>query len=156
MFRVNGAVGSEAEERTVRFAPSLSSSELLLRSAGAEQNKERLSGAQRAVDTCGAVSAEMWTVAELYEMKKQTLQSLILPSVLCQNHSAAEIPSRAQIQEKAETRSKPLRLGSAGYLLRNFFKSHFFFQERQEWRNAAASVFFFLSPLSLQSLNSVQ
>lgn len=85
----------------------------------------------------------MWTVAELYEMKKQTLQSLILPSVLCQNHSAAEIPSRAQIQEKAETRSKPLRLGSAGYLLRNFFKSHFFFQERQEWRNAAASVVFF-------------
>lgn len=68
----------------------------------------------------------MWTEAELYKMKKQTLQSLILPSVLCQNHNAAEILSRAQIREKAETRSKTLRLGSAGYLLTNFFKSHFF------------------------------
>lgn len=74
----------------------------------------------------------MWTITEFYKLKKQILQTLILPSVICKNHSAAEILSVIEIQEKAEKSGLALnapRHDSAGYLVRNFFKSHFFPRE---------------------------
>ncbi len=77
----------------------------------------------------------MWTITEFYKLKKQILQTFILPLVMCKQHSAGEILSVTDVQKsKKRLRKGGLALNtpqlySAGYLVRNFFKSHFFPRE---------------------------
>lgn len=131
LFRITGAVWVKNEEGTVLFAPSLSSSEVSLLSARGGMNKKCFSRLKWAIDICEVVKAKMRTITEFYKLNKQILQSLILPSVMCQNHSATEILPVIEVHKSKYRSSGGLasntpRHYSAGYLARNFFKSHFF------------------------------
>lgn len=99
LFRITGPVWLEKEEGSVLFGPSLSSSEVSLLSARGGMNKKYFSRVKWTIDICEVVKAKMWSITEFYKLKKQILQSLNLPSVMCQKHSAAEILSVIEVQK---------------------------------------------------------
>ncbi|KAF3690400.1 hypothetical protein EXN66_Car006073 [Channa argus] len=97
-------------------------------------NKKYFPPVKWAIDICEVGKAKMWTVAEFNKLKKQILQTLIVPSVMCQNHSAAEILPVAEAQKPEERQrsggraSNSPRHYSAGYHFElgpvKIFRSH--------------------------------
>lgn len=65
---------------------------------------------KRASDIYEAVKTELRTITDFYKLKKQILQSFIVPCDMCKKHSAGESLSvTAETTAGAESRTRTLR-----------------------------------------------